>query len=57
MAAVALKFVPNCSALIVIYRTEIPEPKPRPIQSRYMFSALPPPLKAKNKNIKTLTIP
>ena len=29
MAAVALKFVPNCSADIVMYKTERPDPKPR----------------------------
>ncbi len=38
MAAVALKFVPNCSADMVIYKTERPDPKPnaaRGIKNRW----------------------
>ena len=34
MAAVALRFVPNCSADIVIYKTERPDPKPNAAQVR-----------------------
>ena len=57
IAAVARRFVPNCSALIVIYRTDIPEPKPSPIQSRYMLKLLPPPRRVKNKVMNTANIP
>ena len=32
MAAVALRFVPNCSADIVIYKTETPEANPNAAQ-------------------------
>ncbi len=34
IAAVALKFVPNCSADMVMYKTESPDPKPNPRQVR-----------------------
>jgi hypothetical protein len=34
MATVALRFVPNCSAAIVIYKTDRPDPKPRVKQIR-----------------------
>jgi hypothetical protein len=57
IAAVALRLVPNCSALIVMYKTEMPDPKPRPIHSKYILKALPPPFKAKNKMKKNERIP
>src|SRR5580698_4127282 len=41
IAALARRFVPNCSADMVIYKTEKPEPKPNPAQSQYILSALP----------------
>ena len=57
MAALALKLVPNCSALIVMYTTDIPEAKPSPMQSAYIFVADPPPFVTKNKSIKILSNP
>jgi len=53
MAAVARRFVPKLSALIVIYKTEIPEQKPNSTQKVYILTALPPPFKIKKQKMQT----
>ena len=51
VAAVARKFVPNCSAPIVTNIAQKPVPKPRPAHIQYIIAALPFHCTVKNKII------